>query len=74
MQAKYAIRNDCRHGQVVEGVREILPDVCIAVLAKALVVETIDLRDLATLVVAAENSDSAAVANLKGYQQSDSFQ
>lgn len=34
-------------GEVVEEVGKVLPDVCVAVLAQALVVEAVDLSDLA---------------------------
>ena len=54
-----------REGQVVEEVGEVLPHVGVAVLAQALVVEAVDLRDLPGLVVAAEDSDAFAETDLK---------
>ena len=44
---------------------EVLPDVGVAVLPEALVVESVDLRDLAGLVVATEDGDALAEADLK---------
>lgn len=48
-------------GQVVEAVGEVLPDIGVAVLAETLVEETVNLGDLATLVVAPENGDAVGV-------------
>ena len=45
--------------------REILPDVGVAVLPETLVVESVDLGDLAGLVVAAQYRDALAIANLE---------
>lgn len=58
-------------GQVVEQVREILPDVGVAVLPETLVVESVDLGDLAGLVVAAQYRDALAIADLEGHEQGD---
>lgn len=55
--------------QVVEQVGEVLPHVRVAVLAQALVIEAIHLRDLARLVVAAQNRDAVGVAHLERHQQ-----
>ena len=55
--------------QVVEEVREVLPDVGVAVLAQALVVEAVDLRDLPRLVVAAQDSHAVAVPHLERDEQ-----
>ena len=44
---------------------EILPDVCVAVLSQALIVESVDLRDLTRLMVAAQDCDSLFVPDLK---------
>ena len=56
-------------GEVVEEIGEVLPDICVAVLAQALVVEAVDLGDLTGLVVAAEDGDALWVANLQGDEQ-----
>ena len=45
--------------------REILPDVGVAVLPETLVVESVDLGDLAGLVVAAQYRDALAIADLQ---------
>ena len=55
--------------QVVEEVGEVLPDVGVAVLAQALVVEAVDLRDLPRLVVAAQDSHAVAVPHLERDEQ-----
>lgn len=50
--------------QVVEQVCEVLPDVGVAVLPQALVVEAVDLRDLPRLVVSSQDGDSLLETNL----------
>lgn len=65
MQAENLAVNQSRQWQVVKQVREELPHVRIAIFAQALVVEAVDLGDLAGLVVAAQNCDSLTVSHLK---------
>ena len=67
----YLIFDEGGEGEVVEEVGEVSPYVCIAVLAEAFVVETIHLRDLAGLVVAAEDGDAVAVAQLERDEEGD---
>ena len=52
-------------GQVVEEVGEVFPDVGVAVLAEALVVETVHLRDLAGFVVASKDGDALWIADFE---------
>jgi len=65
--------DDSGQGQVVEELSENFPDVGVAVLAEALVVETVNLSNLARFVVTAKNSDTVLIANLQANEQSDSF-
>jgi hypothetical protein len=51
--------------EVVEKVRKVLPDVGVAVLPEAFVVEAVDLCDLARFVVSAENGDALWVPDLE---------
>jgi len=71
VQTKDLVIDERRQGQVVKEIREEFPHVCVAVLAQALIVEAVYLRDLTALVVAAEDGDAAWVANLEGDEQSD---
>lgn len=73
MQAEYAIRYHCRHGQIVKGIRKVLPDVGVSVLSKALIVKAIDLGNLTTLVVPTENCDATSVSYFQSDQQGDRF-
>ena len=51
----------------VEEVGEVLPDICVAILSQTLVVEAVDLGDLARLVVATQDCDALRVSNLESY-------
>ena len=51
MQTEDLIVDQSGERKVVEQVREELPDICVAVLSQAFVVEPVDLRNLARLVV-----------------------
>lgn len=53
VEAEDLVIDQSCQGKVVEEIGEIFPDVCVAVFSKALVVETVDLCDLAGFVVAA---------------------
>jgi len=61
----YLAVNKCSEREVVKEISKVFPDVRIAVLAQTLVVEAIDLRNLATLVVATQNCDAVFETNLK---------
>lgn len=69
MQTEDLVLDESGEGEEVEEVGEVLPDVGVAVLAETLVVEAVDLRDLARLVVAAEDGDALGVADLEGDEQ-----
>ena len=58
-------------GEVVEEVGEVFPHVGVAVLAQALVVEAVDLRDLAGLVVATEDGDALRVSDFESDEERD---
>ena len=51
-------------------VGEVFPDVGVAVFAQALVVKSIDLRDLAGLVISSKDGDTLGVTDLKANKES----
>lgn len=69
MQAEYLSVNECGEGQIVEQISKVFPHVRISIFAQTLVVESVDLRDLTGLVVAAQDGDSFSVADLQSDQQ-----
>ena len=71
VQAEDLVVDEGRQGQVVEEVGEEFPDVGVAVFAQALVVEAVDLRDLAGFVVAAQDGDAVRVADFERDEQGD---
>ena len=73
VQAKNAIRDDRRHGQIIKGIRKVFPHVGVAVLSQAFVVKAVDLGDLTTLVVSAEDGDAGFVAYFQRHEQRDGF-
>jgi hypothetical protein len=60
-----------RQGQIIEQVREKLPNVGIPILSQTLVVEPIDLGDLPRLVVTPEDGHSISVTEFQGDEQGD---
>ncbi len=71
MEAEDLVLYDGRHGQVVEQICEALPHVGVPVFSEALVVEAVNLGDLAGLVVAPEDSDSVLEPDLERNKQGD---
>ena len=69
MDAENFVVDDGSKGKVVKHFRAVAPDVDRAIFAEALVVEAVDLGDLARLVIASNESDSLWVAHLKGEQE-----
>jgi len=69
VRVKHAPVNDGRQRTPVEQLGTVLPRVGVSVLALALVVEAIDLRDLPRLVVAAQQRDPVRVPCLEKQQQ-----
>ena len=69
MDAKDTAVDDGAEGEVIEHLAAPAPDVGRAVLALALVVEAVHLRDLARLVVAANERDALGVAHFEREQK-----
>ena len=69
MQAEYLILYDSCQRQIVKEICQVFPHVGVAILAEALVVETVDLSDLATLVIASQNRDSVLKAHFQTDQE-----
>ena len=73
MQTEDLVVDQSGKRQIVEKICEVFPDVRISVLAEALVVETVDLGDLAGLVVTAEDGDALGVPDLERDQEGHCF-
>lgn len=69
MQTENLVVDQGGKGEVVEEVGKVFPDIGVAVLAQALVVEAVYLGDLAGLVVAAEDCDALGVSDLERDQK-----
>lgn len=69
----HLIVNESSQWQVVEKVGKVLPDIGVAILSQALVVESIYLCNLSTFVISAKNGDPIAVPNFQSYEKGDSF-
>ena len=65
MHAKDAAVDDGAEGEIVEDLAAPAPDIAAAVLALTLVIEAVDLGDLARLVVAADKGHALRVADLE---------
>ena len=73
MEAEDLVVDEGGEGKVVEEISEILPHVCVAVFSQTLIVEAVNLGDLARLVVASQDGDARWVADLERHQQCDGF-
>lgn len=69
VQTEDLVFNESSEGEVIEEVGEVLPHVGVAILAEALVVEAVNLGDLAGFVVATENGDTLRIADLQANQK-----
>lgn len=65
--------NESSEREVEEDIREVFPDVFIAVLLVALIVETIDLVDFTILVVASQDCHAVFIADFQREDQRNSF-
>ena len=73
MEAEDLVVDEGSEGEVVEKVCEVFPYVRIAILSEALIVEAIDLGDLAGFVVATEDCDALRVSNFESNEEGDSL-
>lgn len=69
VHAEDLVVDHCREREEVEDLRTVAPDVDAPVLAEAFIVEAVDLRHAARLVVAADERDPLRVADLECEQK-----
>lgn len=69
VKAEDLVVDEGGEGEIVEEVSKVLPDTCVAIFSQALVVETVDLRDLAGLVVSAKYCNTLRVSDLEGNKE-----
>jgi len=62
METEDLVIDERGEGEVVEEVGKVTPDVGVAVFAQTFVVETADLGDLTTFMIAAKDTNAVAVA------------
>jgi hypothetical protein len=65
VEAEDLVVNECGEGEVVEEIGEVFPDVGIAIFSETLVVEAVDLGDLAGFVVTTEDCDALRVSDFE---------
>lgn len=70
LSPKYLIIHQRRKRKVIKQVRKVLPNTRSPVLPQALIVKSVNLRDLAGLVVSSEDEDPVGVTNLEGDEES----
>ena len=73
VKAENLIIDEGGEGEVVEEVSEVFPDIRIAILSKAFVVEPVHLGDLTRLVVSTEDGDAVGIADFEGNKEGNSL-
>jgi len=73
VKAEYFILDNSCQREKVEELSKELPHIRVSVLPLALVIKSIDLRDLSGLMISSENGDSVSIPDLQCNQQGDSF-
>ena len=73
MEAENFVFNNCGKRQKIEETGEVLPYVGITIFSEALIIESVDLRNLLTLVISSENSDSIWIPDLESHEKCDSL-
>ena len=73
MDAEDLLLDDSADGEVIEDVSAVAPDIHGTVLAKAFVVETVDLRNLARFVVASDKTYASGVLDLQEEKEEERF-
>ena len=73
MEAENLVVNQGSQRQIVKEVREKLPDICIAVFPKTLVVKTIYLCNLTRFVVTTKDCNSGRVSNFERDEERNSL-
>jgi hypothetical protein len=65
VEAENLILDEGCEREVIEEVRKILPDVGVAVFPQTLIIEAIDLCNLARFVISAKNGNSLRISNFE---------
>ena len=73
MDAEDLLLDDSADGEVIEDVSAVAPDIHGTVLAEALVVETVDLGNLAGFVVASDKTYTSGVLDLQEEKKEERF-
>ena len=69
MKAEDVSFDDCSQRKVIEKRGEVLPNLSISVLSKALIIESINLCNLLGLVISSKNGDSLWIPDLEADQE-----
>ena len=73
MKTEDLVFDNSRQRQVIEEICKVFPYICIPVFAKTFIIKSVNLGDLATLVISPQNSDSFLIADFKRNKQSYCF-
>jgi hypothetical protein len=72
-KSTHLVLNESGEGEIIEEIGEVSPDVGVSVLSQTLVIEAVNLSDLARFVVASEDCDAIAIPQFHRDEESDGF-
>ena len=73
MEAEDLVVNEGSEREVIEEICEVFPHVGIAIFSKTLVIEPVDLCNLAGFMVATKDGDALGVSDFESNKESDRF-
>lgn len=73
VKAEYLIVDEGGKGEIIKEIREVFPNIRVAILPETLIVESVDLCNLTRFVIATEDGNALRISDFEGNKESDGF-